>query len=60
MGARAIAQRVRTQLLDARPTIAGLTCGMVRLEASEIPLRDEKTGVLVMDAVEIYRLRATS
>lgn len=58
--ARAVAQRVRTQLLDARPVIAGLTCGMVRQEQIELPRRDEKTGALVMDAVEIYRLRATS
>ena len=58
--ARAVAQRVRTQLLDAHPTVTGLSCGMVRLEETQTPIRDEKTGTLVMDLVEVYRLRATT
>lgn len=57
---RAVAQRVRTQLLDVRPTVAGLSCGLIRWEDSQPPQRDETTGVLVMDAVEVYALRATS
>lgn len=60
-GARAVAQRVRTALLDVRPTVAGLSCGLIRMEGdSQPPQRDETTGVLVMDAVETYRLRATN
>lgn len=58
--ARAVAQRVRTQLLDVRPVIAGLSPGLIRWEQSTPPQRDETTGVPVMDAVEIYRLRATN
>lgn len=58
--ARAVAQRVRTQLLDARITVTGLSSGMLRLEQSLPPARDESTGVLVMDAVVVYRLRATN
>lgn len=58
--ARAVAQRVRTQLLDVRPVITGLSTGPIRWEQSTPPQRDETTGGLVMDAVEIYRLRATS
>lgn len=58
--ARAVAQRVRTQLLDVRPVVAGLSCGLIRWEQSTPPQRDETTGVPVMDAVEIYRLQATS
>lgn len=58
--ARAVAQRTRTYLLDKRPTISGLTCGLIRLEESQPPERDETTGVLVMDAISTYRLRATS
>lgn len=58
--ARAVAQRVRTALLDVRPTVAGLSCGLIRWEESQPPGRDETTGSLVMDAVEIYSLRATS
>ena len=59
--ARAVAQRVRTALLDVRPTVAGLACGLIRMEGdSQPPRRDETTGALVMDAVETYRLRATN
>lgn len=60
IAARAVAQRVRTQLLDVRPVIAGLACGLIRWEQTTPPTRDETTGVVVMDAVEIYRLKATS
>lgn len=58
--ARAVAQRARTALLDVRPVVAGLACGLIRLEDSQPPQRDETTGVPVMDAVSTYRLRATS
>ena len=62
--ARAVAQRVRTALLDVRPTVTGFSAsavGPIRMEGdSQPPQRDETTGVLVMDAVETYRLRATS
>jgi hypothetical protein len=58
---RAVAQRVRTQLLDVRPTVSGLSCGLIRMEDdTQPPQRDETTGVLVMDSVATYRLRATS
>lgn len=60
-GARAVQQRVRTALLDVRPSVAGLTCGLIRMEGDEQPpQRDESTGQLVMDAVSTYRLRATN
>lgn len=59
--ARAVAQRVRTQLLDVRPTITGLSCNKIRMDPdSPPPDRDESTGVLVMTAVNTYRLRATN
>lgn len=58
--ARAVAQRVRTQLLDVRVTVAGLSTGLLRLEQALPVARDESTGVPVMDAVVIYRLRATN
>lgn len=60
VAARAVAQRVRTQLLDVSPTIVGLSCGKIRQEQSQPPQRDETTGVLVMDAVYVYRLKANS
>lgn len=58
--ARGVAQRARTALLDVRPTVSGLSCGLIRLEDSQPPQRDETTGALVMDAIATYRLRATS
>lgn len=59
VAARAVAQQVRTALLDVRPSIAGLNPGLIRLEQSQPPTRDEQTGSLVLDAVEVYRLHAT-
>lgn len=59
--ARAVQQRVRTQLLDVTPSIVGLSCGRIRMDPdSPPPVRDESTGVVVMDAISTYRLRATS
>lgn len=59
--ARAVAQRVRTNLLDVRPVIAGLSCGLIRMEGDPLPPeRTEVTGGVVMDSVVTYRLRATS
>jgi hypothetical protein len=58
--ARAIAQRVRTQLLDVRPTIAGLSVGMVEQEEDQPPARDESAGVPVFDTVQVYALHATA
>lgn len=59
--ARAVAQRVRTALLDVTPVIAGLSCGRIRMDPdSPPPEKDETTGAVVMDAVSTYRLKATS
>lgn len=58
--ARAVAQRVRVALLDQQPVIAGLNCGLIRAEESNPPQRDESTGTLYMDAISVYRLKATS
>jgi hypothetical protein len=58
--ARAVAQRARTALLDVQPSVAGLSCGRIRLEETQPPQRDETTGVLVMDAVQTYSLKATN
>jgi hypothetical protein len=58
--ARAVAQRVRNALLDKQVTVSGLACGLIRRESSSPPERDETTGQLYMDAISVYRLRATS
>lgn len=61
VAAIAVAQRVRTQLLDAQLTIPGLSCGLIRWEQSNPPQPpEESTGYPVREAVEVYRLRATS
>jgi hypothetical protein len=58
--ARAVAQRSETHLVDKSPTVPGLSVGLIRLEDSQSPGRDETTGVFIGDAVQTYRLRATS
>lgn len=63
VAARMVAQRVRTALLDVRPTVAGFTAGgtgQFRMDSAQPPQRDETTGVLVMDTVSTYRLRLES
>lgn len=60
IAARAVAERVRTNLLDVVPVVAGLTCGPIRMENSEPPTRDETTGPPYFDAVTAYRMRATT
>lgn len=57
--ARAVAGRVHAALLNAKPTIAGRVCWPIRDDDSGGPPdRDETTGVLVMDAVSVYRLES--
>lgn len=58
--ARAVQQRVRAALLDQTVTVPGLNCGLIRRESSTPPLKDESTGTLYMDAISVYRLKATS
>lgn len=60
IAARAVAQRVRTQLLNQRPAVTGLGLGLIRQEFTAPPTRDESTGAVVMDAVAVYRLDATT
>jgi hypothetical protein len=57
--ARAAAQRVRTALLDVKPTVVGLSCAPIR-EAQEPtpPDRDESTGTVVMDSISVYQMYA--
>jgi hypothetical protein len=58
--ARAVAQRVRSVLLDVRPVVAGMQCGMLREQTDPpAPTRDESTGDAVFDALVIYEVRAS-
>jgi hypothetical protein len=54
---RAIAQRVRTQLLNVRPTIAGMSPGLIRFEnGSAPPEHSEILGSVELNGVCVYRL----
>ena len=56
--ARALGERVRAALLDVVPTVTGRECFPIRREDGQPPQRDESTGVLVMDRVDVYRLES--
>lgn len=62
MASRAVAERVRTQLLDVRPTVAGFTgaVGPIRMAEPLPPRPDETTGQQVMDSITEYWLLATT
>lgn len=54
--AREVADRVRAQLLAVTPSVAGRSCFPIRREDGQPPQRDESTGTVVMDKVDVYRL----
>jgi len=56
--ARMVADRCRTQLLRVTPTIAGRECWPIRQDEGLPADRDESTGKLVMDQVDVYRLES--
>ncbi|MFC4107777.1 hypothetical protein ACFOX0_17825 [Micromonospora zhanjiangensis] len=53
---RAVAQLVRSALLDRRPVIAGRATGLIRHDANRPPSADESTGELVVEQTDVYRL----
>ena len=52
--ARALSNRVRQLLVNVKPVIAGRSCSLIQQESSNTPDKDERSGVLVMDAVASY------
>lgn len=56
--ARMVGDRVRTAWLDVTPTVAGRQCWPIRREDGQPENRDETTGTLVMDQVDVYRLES--
>lgn len=56
--ARIVAGRVRTALLGVRPTIAGRQCYPIRRQDGQPATRDESTGRLVIDKVDVYRVQS--
>ncbi|MEV4767800.1 tail completion protein gp17 [Micromonospora humida] len=56
--ARALGERVRTALLDLVPVVTGRECFPIRREDGQPPQREESTGTLVMDRIDVYRLES--
>lgn len=56
IAARAVAARVRAALLDVTPAIAGRAVFPIRHVENQPAQRDETTGLLVVDQVDVYRL----
>lgn len=56
IAARAIQGRVQAALLDVTPLVAGRACFPVRWIDGTQSDRNEETGALVVDAVDVYSL----
>lgn len=56
--ARKVSDRVRAALLDVAPTVAGRSCFPIRREDGQPPQRNEGTGALTQDKVDVYRLES--
>jgi hypothetical protein len=56
VAARAVQGRVRAALLNVTPTITGRTCFPIRWREGQPGQRDEETGPLVVDQVDVYGL----
>ena len=54
-----VAMQVRTSLLNLQPVIAGRSCGPVKQDTAETPIRDDSTGRVLMDAVSTYSYIST-
>lgn len=58
--ARIVAGQAAATIIDQRLTVTGWSCGPIKRELSNPPERDESTGVVVMDQVDVYRWRMTA
>lgn len=58
VASRAVAQRVRRAWLDVTPVIPGRECWPIRREDGQPADRDETTGRVVIDQVDVYRLES--
>lgn len=56
--ARAVANQVRSVLLDVTPAVAGRVCGPIRQTQALSPTRDDSTGRTVMDAVTVWSMES--
>ena len=53
--ARALSNRARQLLVNVRPVISGRSCSLIQQQNAQNPVKDERTGVLVMDVVATYQ-----
>jgi hypothetical protein len=53
---RALTMQVRASLLDVQGTVTGRACFRLTEEDSQVPIKDETTGQVVMDAVVTYQM----
>jgi hypothetical protein len=56
--ARAVAGRVRAAVLDQTLTVAGRQCTPIRWDSGNPPERNETSGTVVFDQVDVYRFRS--
>lgn len=54
MSARAVSGLVRDAVLNVTPSVAGRSCFPIRWLEGQPPQRDESSGPLVMDLVDVY------
>jgi hypothetical protein len=58
VAARAVSAQARVALLNQTLTIANRACFPIRWRQGTPPRRDEETGPLVMDQVDVYGFRS--
>jgi hypothetical protein len=58
LGARVVAARVRTALLNVAPAVSGRSCFPIRHVDGQDPRRDEDTQTTVFDQVDVYRFES--
>jgi hypothetical protein len=56
--ARAVAGRVRAAVLDQVLTVPNRQCFPIRWDSGQPPVRNELTGLVVFDQVDVYRVRS--
>jgi hypothetical protein len=58
VAARAVSAQARLALLNVTPTVTNRLCFPIRWREGNPPRRDEETGPLVMDQVDVYGFRS--
>jgi hypothetical protein len=53
-----VSWKVRAALLNVKPVVANRVCHPIRQVDDVPPVKDESTGILIMDLADVYRLRS--